>query len=61
MNHGTDVAAGFDQTDENILNEVSDQTLEAAAGTHIGGQHRQAAGVAPQTILSGAAAARVRV
>ena len=38
MNHGTDVAAGLDQADEDILYEVSDETLEAAAGTHIGGQ-----------------------
>jgi hypothetical protein len=35
MNH---VTAESDQTDEDILNEVSDETLEAAAGTYIGGQ-----------------------
>jgi hypothetical protein len=35
MNH---VTAELDQTDEDILNEVSDETLEAAAGTYIGGQ-----------------------
>ena len=32
-----DVTAELDQTDEDILNEVSDETLEAAAGTYIGG------------------------
>jgi hypothetical protein len=35
MNH---VTAELDQTDEDILNEDSDETLEAAAGTYIGGQ-----------------------
>ena len=35
MNH---VTAELDQTDEDILNEVSDETLEAPAGTYIGGQ-----------------------
>ena len=35
MNH---VTAELDQTDEDILNEVSDETREAAAGTPIGGQ-----------------------
>ena len=30
MNH---VTAELDQTDEDILNDVSDDTLEAAAGT----------------------------
>ena len=35
MNH---ITAELDQTEEDILNEVSDETLEAAAGTYIGGQ-----------------------
>ena len=38
MNHSTDFAAKLDQTDDDILYEVSDETLEAAAGTHIGEQ-----------------------
>jgi hypothetical protein len=35
MNH---ITAELDQTEEDILNEVSDETLEAAADTYIGGQ-----------------------
>ena len=35
MNHST---AELDQTDEDFFCEVSDETLEAAAGTPIGGQ-----------------------
>ena len=35
MNHNT---AELDQTDEDFFCEVSDETLEAAAGTPIGGQ-----------------------
>jgi len=35
MNHST---AELDQTDEDFSCEVSDETLEAAAGTPIGGQ-----------------------
>ena len=35
MNHS---AAELDQTDEDFFCEVSDETLEAAAGTPIGGQ-----------------------
>jgi hypothetical protein len=38
MNHSTNFTAEVDQTDEDILYEVSDETLEAAAGTQIGGQ-----------------------
>ena len=41
MNH---VTAELDQTDEDILNEVSDETLEAAAGGCIGGQFVVTAG-----------------
>ena len=35
MKHDT---AELDQTDEDFFCEVSDETLEAAAGTYIGGQ-----------------------
>ena len=38
MNQSTNFTAELDQTDEDIFYEVSDETLEAAAGTHIGGQ-----------------------
>ena len=38
MNHSTNFTAELDQTDEDILYEVSDETLEAAARTYIGGQ-----------------------
>jgi hypothetical protein len=38
MNHSTNVAAELDETDEDILCEVSDETLEAAAGKRIGDQ-----------------------
>jgi hypothetical protein len=38
VNHSTNFTAELDQTDEDILYEVSDETLEAAAGTYIGGQ-----------------------
>ena len=38
MNHSTNVAAEPDETDEDILQEVSDETLEAAAGKRIGDQ-----------------------
>ena len=38
MNHSTDFAAKLDQTDDDILYEVSDETLEAAAGKRIGDQ-----------------------
>jgi hypothetical protein len=38
MNQSTNFPAELDQTDEDIFYEVSDETLEAAAGTHIGGQ-----------------------
>ena len=39
MNHGTYLTAEIDQTDEDILSdEVSDETLEAAAGKRIGDQ-----------------------
>jgi len=32
MNHGTTFTAELDKVDEHILNEVSDEALEAAAG-----------------------------
>ena len=38
MNDSTDFAAELDQTDDDILYEVSDETLEAAAGACIEGQ-----------------------
>ena len=38
MNRTTSFTAELDQTDEDILYVVSDETLEAAAGTYIGGQ-----------------------
>jgi hypothetical protein len=38
MNHSTSFAAELDQTDDDILYEVSDETLEAAAGAHGEGQ-----------------------
>jgi len=47
MNHS---AAKLDQTDEDILNEVSDETLEAAAGAYIGGQFMMTVG---PTIMMG--------
>ena len=47
MNH---VTAELDQVDEDILNEVSDETLEAAAGTYIGGQFMMTVG---PTIMMG--------
>jgi hypothetical protein len=37
VNHGSNCTAELDQTNEDILSEVSDETLEAAAGTYIGG------------------------
>jgi hypothetical protein len=36
MNHSTNSTAELDQTDEDFFCEVSDETLEVAAGTHIG-------------------------
>jgi hypothetical protein len=38
MNDSTNFSAEFDQTDDDTLYEVSDETLEAAADTHIEGQ-----------------------
>jgi hypothetical protein len=38
MSQSTNFTAELDQTDEVILYEVSDETLEAAAGTNIEGQ-----------------------
>ena len=38
MNDSTNFSAEVDQTDDDILYEVSDETLEAAAGAHIEGQ-----------------------
>jgi hypothetical protein len=50
MNRSTNFTDELDQTDEDILYEVSDETLEAAAGTHLGGQARVTVG---PTILIG--------
>ena len=38
MNHSTDFTSELDQPDEDVLYEVSDETLEAAAGTNAAGQ-----------------------
>jgi hypothetical protein len=38
MNHSTEFATELDQTDDDIFYEVSDETLEAAAGACIEGQ-----------------------
>jgi hypothetical protein len=38
MNHSTNSTAELDQTDEDFFCEVSDETLEAAAGADIEGQ-----------------------
>jgi len=38
MNHSTNSAAELDQIDDDVLYEVSDETLEAAAGADIEGQ-----------------------
>jgi hypothetical protein len=38
MNHSTEFAVELDQTGDDILYEVSDETLEAAAGACIEGQ-----------------------
>ncbi len=38
MDHSTNFTAELVQTDKDILYEVSDETLEAAGGTHIAGQ-----------------------
>ena len=37
MNHRTNSNAELDQIDDDVLYEVSDETLEAAAGADIGG------------------------
>ncbi len=51
MNHSTDFSAEFDQADDDILNEVSDETLEAAAGAHSEGQC--AVTVGPTVMMGG--------
>ncbi len=38
MDHSTDFTPELVSTDEDILHEISDETLEAAAGTHIASQ-----------------------
>jgi hypothetical protein len=38
MNHTTNFTTELDQTDEDVLHEVSDEALEAAAGASAGGQ-----------------------
>ena len=45
------VTAELNQTDEDILNEVSDETLEAVAGTYIGGQSMMTVG--PTIMIGG--------
>jgi hypothetical protein len=51
MNHSTNAAAELDQTDQDILYEVSDEALEEAAGNHIGGQAMVTVG--PTIMLGG--------
>ena len=51
MNHSTNFTAELEQPDEDILYEVSDETLEAAAGTPIGGQAMVTVG--PTIIVGG--------
>jgi hypothetical protein len=50
MNHSTTFAE-VDQTEEDILYEVSDETLEAAAGTCIGGHAMMTVG--PTVMVGG--------
>ena len=50
MNHSTNFTAELEQPDEDILYEVSDETLEAAAGIYIGGQSMMTIG---PTIMMG--------
>ena len=38
MNHTTDFTAELDQIDEDVLHEVSDEALEAAAGANAEGK-----------------------
>ena len=38
MSHSTNFTAELDQADEDVLNEISDEALEAAAGASVGGQ-----------------------
>ncbi len=38
MDHSTNFTAELVSTDEDILREISDEILEAAAGIHIAGQ-----------------------
>jgi hypothetical protein len=52
MNHSTNSNAELDQIDDDVLDEVSDETLEAA-GADIGGQALVTVG--PTIIIGGAA------
>jgi hypothetical protein len=51
MNNSTNVTAELDYADEEILPQVSDETLEAVAGTHIGDQSMVTVG--PTIIIGG--------
>jgi hypothetical protein len=51
MDDRTDFTTKLDQTDEDIRYEVSDETLEAAAGTCIGGQFMVTVG--PTVMMGG--------
>ena len=51
MNHSINVAAELDETDEDILHEVSDETLEAAAGASVEGRCRVTIG--PTVMMGG--------
>jgi hypothetical protein len=51
MNHSNNSAAELDQTNEDFFCEVSDETLEAAAGIPIGGQAMVTVG--PTTMIGG--------
>ncbi len=51
MSRSTNFTAELDQTDEDILYEISDETLEAAAGTYIGGQYMVTIG--PTVMMGG--------
>ena len=51
MNHSTNSTAELDQIDDDVLYEVSDETLEAAAGADIGG--RAMVTVGPTILIGG--------
>jgi hypothetical protein len=53
MNCSTNFTDELDQTDEDILYEVSDETLEAATGIYIGEQSMMTIG--PTIMMGGAA------